>query len=80
MSRFAAHDFGEAGQLGDRLTFHSERGQQRSDLRVGAQPGHDLLEHRFSFFSREVDAVDRFLDRFIDQRSVSNLARLRGRC
>jgi len=63
---FLAHDARRAGHFLDRLPFHSERGDERTDLRRRGVAVHDFFHRRHHFFLRKIDSSDGPVNGFPD--------------
>lgn len=60
------HHAGAPGDLGGGLAFHTERGQERPDLRGSSLPAHDLGHHPFGLGDGQVLPFNEFSDGFFD--------------
>ena len=60
--RLFAHHARRAGDLVDRLTFHTESGQKSRHLQRRRLAGHDLVHDLDRFRFGEIDAIDELID------------------
>ncbi len=65
----APHGRREADQFVDRLALHAQAGEERGNLRIGGEPGEDILHRGLGLGAGKVFIRDDFFERFVDHRS-----------
>jgi hypothetical protein len=67
-----AHDARKADDLVYGFALHSQRREQRGNLRVATLAGHDLIKHGFGLGNAQAAAVNSLLDGFGDRHWQTN--------